>query len=296
MTYPISILKPEQAIAFDAMTFPAYRRVLAGPSVAVGAWFKGTPAGLALFGEGRNNNEATLLSLFVAMPHRLGGLGTLLLEQGETFLTAAGLEGLRTTWTQTMAGAVAFERVLAKREWSPPKKRLLVMRADIAGRFGNGIRRNHPKYENADCLPKQYTLSPWDSLTRQERDFIKGKAGQPGWHALRADPFREEHILEQGLSMVLRKHGEVVGWLTVHLTTPDTARFTDVFLREDLKRGGGIAIGMVGHGFWKLMKAGIPKLTWGIEADNGPLLAMCQKRLGEIADLSWTLGSDKALG
>lgn len=296
MAYRYDILSPEQSLDFDDMTFPAYRRLLGGGCVAAGVWFKDQPAGLALCGQGNGRTTAELLSLYVAPLHRLGGVGTSLLGLAEAMLTAGGMDRIHTTWSDTMAGAAGFRAVLAKREWGEPYKRMLTLRGDMNGDFGQKVREKYPKYESPDCLPRKYTLGPWADMTPQERAFILSKQGQPDWYEPRSNPFREENILNPRLSLVLRKEGEVAGWLTIHRTARDTLRYTDVFIREDLKRAGAVAIAMVTHAFWLHIKEGTPKLTMAAERDNEPILRMFENRMGICSNLSWTWGAIKYLG
>lgn len=295
MAYRFSILTPEQSLEFDAMTFPTYRKLLGGGCVAAGVWFKDQPAGLALCGQGQTRNEAELLSLFVAPFHRLGGVGTSLLGLAEAFLLAGGMDRMHTTWSGTLPGAAAFQAVLAERKWGKPYRRLLTLRGDMSGDFGRRVREMYPKYESPDCLPRQYSLSLWANMTPAERTFILSKQGQPNWYEPRANPFREENFLIPTISLLLRKEGEVAGWLTVHRTAPDVLRYTDVFIREDLKRAGAVAIAMVTHAFWLHLKEGTPKLTMGVERDNEPLIRLCENRMAEVANLNWTWGAKKKL-
>jgi len=295
MSYRYAILSAEEALGFDAMTFPAYRKVLGGECVAAGAWFRGEPAGLALCGQGRTPAEAELLSLFVAPLHRLGGVGTSLLALAETFLLAGGMEAMHTTWTQSMAGAAAFERVLAKRGWSKPHKRLLLLRERLDGPFGREFRKRAGALRSLRAAPRGCELSRWADLTPDDIAFIGSREGLPGWYSSPANPLRELRTIIPELTPVLRVDGEIAGWITVHRISRDTARMTDVFVRTDLRRSTGLAADLIVRTIDRLIRARVPALNWGIEHDNAPLIALCRKRLGDIADLAWSMGAEKRL-
>ena len=293
MSYRIRTLTQAEASNFVHMTFPAYRALLGNGSLAVGVYDGNEPAGLALVGPSPDGNEAELLSLYVALPHRLCGLGSLLLRHAEGLLQKMPTRSLRTTWSETLPGAKAFRTVLDKCGWSESKKRMFVLKGRMDGDFGKGVREMYPKYESPDCLPRKYTLGPWGEMTEAEREFIRAREGLPNWYEPRANPFREEQTMEPTNSLVLRKEGEIAGWLTVHRTAPDTLRYTDVFIREDLKRAGAVAIAMVTHAFWLHMAEGTPKLTMAVERDNEPLIRMYERRMAVAAELSWTWGAKK---
>ncbi|MEF2230434.1 MAG: GNAT family N-acetyltransferase [Pseudodesulfovibrio sp.] len=295
MSYRYAILTAQEALGFDAMTFPAYRKVLGGECVAAGAWFGGQPCGLALCAQGRAPTEAELLSLFVAPLHRLGGVGASLLALAETFLLAGGMDGVHATWTESMPGAAPFERVLAKRGWSKPRKRLLLLRERLDGPFGREFRKRADSFRSLRTTPRGCELSRWADLTPNDLAFIRSREGCPGWYSPPANPLREQHLIAPELSPVLRRHGEIAGWITVHRIARETVRMTDVFVRTDILRSTGLAADLIVRTIDRLVWTRIPNLTWGIEHDNAPLRDLCIRRLGDIAALAWSMGSHKTL-
>jgi GNAT superfamily N-acetyltransferase len=303
VAYRIRTLSPAEAPAFGSMTFPAFRGLLGSlltkDALAVGAYSGDEPAGLALISPSQDRAEAELLSLFVSLPHRNCGLGTKLLAQAENMLKQAEVSRLHTSWSETVSGAAPFSAVLAARDWSEPCKRMFLLRGDMDGDFGKELQEKYPKYKSPSCLPGAYSLTFWRDMTGADREFIRSKQGLPNWYEPRANPFREESALESGNSLLLRKGGEIVGWLTVHRIGPrmegDTLRYTDVFIREDLKRAGAAVIAMVVHAFWLQLGLGVAKLTMAVDKANEPLVRMFVHRMS-CARLSWTWGAEKILG
>ncbi|MGL1861376.1 MAG: GNAT family N-acetyltransferase [Pseudodesulfovibrio sp.] len=295
MAYRLRILSPAEVHGFAAMTFPAYRSRLGNGTLAVGAYSGNVSAGLALISPLSDRTTVELLSLYIDFPHRLQGIGAMLLGHAEKTLKRANIPSIHTSWSETLPGAPALQAVLVKSGWSEPYKRMFTLRGDMDGDFGKGVREMYPKYESSDCLPRKYQLSRWFDMTDADRAFIKSKEGQPNWHEPRANPFRDEATMESTNSLVLRKDGDIAGWLTVHRSAPDTLRYTDVFIRADLKRAGAVAISMVTHAFWLHLKEGTPKLTMGVEKDNEPLIRMYENRMAIGANLSWTWGAEKIL-
>lgn len=295
MVYRMCTLTPAKAQMFRHMTFPAYRSLLGNAAVSIGAFIDDTPVGLALAGPGDAPDRADLFSLFIHPFHRQNSLGTLLLRHAETTLAKANTSTIHTTWAETMAGALPLQKVLARCGWSEPYKRLFVLRGNMNGEFGQGIRDQYSKYESPYCLPQRYAMTPWHDMSTADRLFIQSKENQPHWYEPHANPFREEQLMKPGIAMLLRKENKIAGWVTVHQAAPDTLRYTDIFIRADLKRSGAIMIAMLTHCFWQHMAEGTPKLTWGIEASNKPLRTMCQTRLSGFSHQSWTWGAEKKL-
>lgn len=294
MSYRFRILGPDEIFVFAPMTFPAYRPMLGNGSLALGAYSDGDPAGLALIAPSSDRTKAELLSLFVDSDLRRRGIGSMLLEYSGKILSRAGFYLMHTIWSETLPCAREFEATIARAGFSEPHKRLFTLRGEMDGDFGRELQEQYPKYAKPTCLPRKYALTFWRDMSEADRKFIRSREGLPNWYEPRANPFREESILEPVNSLVLRKDSEITGWLTVHRTAPDTFRYTDVFLREDLKRAGAVAIAMVTHAFWLQLAEGTPKVTMAVEKANEPLIRMYEKRMS-CARLSWTWGAEKVL-
>ena len=295
MAYRLRILTPAEARTFSRMTFPAYRSRLGSGTLAVGAYSGEEHIGLALVSPAADRLSAELLSLYVDFSHRLRGLGSLLLGHADTSLVRANVPIIHTTWSETLPGMDNFKGVLAKSGWAEPHKRMFVLRGDMDGDFGREVREKYSKYREPTNLPRKYSLTFWSDMTEADRAFILSKESDPDWFEPCANPFREESGIEPAVSLLLRKDGEIAGWLTVHRTAPDTLRYTDVFIRADLKRAGAVSIAMVTHAFWLHLAEGTPRLTMAVVTRNEPLVRMYINRMS-CARLSWTWGSKKEYG
>ncbi|MBU1001042.1 MAG: hypothetical protein KKE73_00800 [Proteobacteria bacterium] len=298
MSYRLRQLSEVQARAFADMTFPAYRPLLARAGkdgiLAIGALTEdGTPAGLILIEQG--HGRATLLSLLITLPHRLQGLGGALLETAENILARAGTRTLSTSWSEALPGATAMAALLHRAEYAKPRPRLLMVKGDWQGAIGEVLRSEYDRYRNGNGLPKGYELTPWRDMTREDVRFILTRQGQPGWYEPRANPLREARRIEPVNSLILRREGDIVGWLGTHRISPDTVRYTDVFVREDLKNGGAVSIAMVVRGFWLQHDHGPRHFTMGLERDNTALITMCRRRMAKATEQHWSVETSKEL-
>lgn len=288
----------QEGAPFESMTFPLMRGKLAkvsrnGPFVAMGAFAGQRPIGLAL-AEINPKGVAEILSLFVLFDQRMRGVGTSLLRLLERDVKKLGVTRLKTVWNEGGASAEAFSAVLAKLGFSAPHKRLLTLRADMRTVFGEDLEKDYLPYSEGTRLPRGYEISMWRDLNAEESDFIRTRQGRPEWYEARANPFREESLIEPLNSLVLRKGG-VVGWLVTHRPGPDTIRYTDVFIRKDLEKTGGVAIAMVVYAFFLQKRLGPPLLTMAVEASNRALVRMYERRMAYAAKVTWSLGAEKSL-
>jgi GNAT superfamily N-acetyltransferase len=317
MATRIRILSPAEAPAFAGMTFPSHaaallRGVGTGRALAVGAYEDGRPAALALARATARKRgalpEAELLSLLVERAHRGRGLGGHLLRTLERALAGRGVGQLRTVWSDGLEGAAPFRAVLARAGWSEPRRRMYTLRMHVPTAIGEAMRREYARFADpVRCLPRGYAISSWEGLPPEDEAFIRRMAGQPGWHEHRADPLRERRTLDPAQSLLLRLRGRaaggkgggaesgIVGWITRHRTAPDTLRITDVFLREDLRRAGGVAMALTTHAILRQRKLGPERLTLGIEAANEPLIRLVRRRIGPVSSECWSWGAGKFL-
>jgi len=243
-------LRPESAPALAAMTFPAYRHLMSlarAPRqldmgskreimpVAVAAYAGGAALGLAL-AEERDDAPAAaeVLSLFVVPEARGRGIGTALLARLEEEAAKDGAARIEAVYMTGQASQAALERVLAKRGWEEPERRMLtvrmrledVKRADWYGRYRLG-----PEYE----------IFPWAELLPEERERLLVTQRETGWIKPDLEPWRfDAEGFEPVSSVGVRKDGEVVGWVINHAMSDRVVRFTCSFIRRDLGRRGKI--------------------------------------------------------
>jgi hypothetical protein len=296
MTYRIRTLSPERARDFASLTFPAYRSRIGRDTAAVGLMSDNEPVGLALTSLPDCKGSAELLSLFVAFPHRKRGMGTLLLGRTQKLLARVGVRSLRTSWSETLPGALPFQAVLARQEWSAPHKRMLVLKGDFSREMGTLIHADYPAYRTAPRLPRKYSISPWQDMSAKDRKFILSRQGLPDWYGPEANPFRQENLMEPLTSLILRYKGGIAGWITTHRTGPDTIRYTDIFIRQDLKRTGAVSIATLLHAFWLQYDQGPPRFTMAVDRNNRSLTRLILERSGQALHPSWTWGAGKWIG
>ena len=233
---------------FFEMTFPAYRhllnlkkarRHLDVPSLpvvtpwALGVLKSGVPAGLVLAEIPDPPADAVeILSLFVSPAFRGAGLGTRLLEETADRLARTGAARLHGVYMTGQPTQEAFERVLAKSGWEPPRTRMLTMRFTVEGAHGTAW---YGRYPLGDSL----TVFPWTELTPVEREALIRSQQERHWIQPDLEPWRHDASgFEPVSSLGVRYKGEIVGWVINHALSDKLVRFTCSFLRRDLSRRG----------------------------------------------------------
>ncbi len=242
-------LTASDAQAFAAMTFPAYRHLMAlrrAPRhlevtgqvpvapVAIGALVNGEPSGLVLGEIADGATALEVLSLFVLPKFRGRGLATSLLTALEGEASLAGLARVQGVYMTGQKTQDAFERVLAKASWEKPETRMLTVRCTLAEARRTEWYSKHP-------LGKGMTVFPWSELTSRERDGLMRSQRETGWIKPDLVPWNfDRDGFEPVSSLGVRLNGEIVGWVLNHAMSDKVVRFTCSFIRRDLGRRGRI--------------------------------------------------------
>lgn len=224
---------PEATTPFMSMTFPSLRALLADQDkaahpVAIGASLDGEPIGLALGGLPTTTDRLPgLVSLYVAPAHRNGGIARILLAHFEREMAARGCTEIETVFTTNKPGAAEFAAVLAKRGWSTPEMRMLLIKLDI-----HSLRTAH--WFQRTPLPPDEEIIRWRDVTPAEREDLRAWQEAEGWIARDLVPFDHEAGACLHTSMALRKKGRIVGWMICHLIDSIHQRYTCGYVRPEL--------------------------------------------------------------
>ncbi len=224
-------------LPFHALTFPSLRALLDGRDpaawpVAVGALLDGEPIGLALGGlPNTPERQPALVSLYVLPAHRQRGVATELLARFEREMAARSCTEVETVFTTNKPGAAEFAAVLARRGWSPPEMRMLLIKLNIHSlRTADWFQRTP--------LPPDEEIIRWRDVTAAEREDLRRSQEQEGWIAKDLVPFDHEKGACLHTSMALRKGGRIVGWMICHLIDSVHQRYTCGYVRPELMRLG----------------------------------------------------------
>lgn len=228
-----------------AMTFPLFRPLLpllgtgqASPAgsrpVAHVARQEGRPVGLALAEvPAATPASAELLSLLVVGDARGRGVGTALVAGLEADLARRGVTEVGGVYMSGKAFTAPLERVFAKRGFSPPQVRKVVVQCtpEEAARTD--------WFQKAK-MPDGGLIFPWAELPREEYEGLKRSQAERPWIPQILEPWSCGEHVDAASSVGLRLHGDVVGWVITHRVAPLLVRYTACFVREDLQAQGAL--------------------------------------------------------
>jgi GNAT superfamily N-acetyltransferase len=228
---------------WEEMTFPSYQHLLrlvgTGNADAMGvrpvasvakSGFR--PIGLAIAELPTSARPtAELLSIFVAEDVRGRGVGTALLAQMETDLARRGVTQVTGVYMTGKPSIAGLERVFAKRGFTPPALRRIVLRFTPE-------EATHTEWYRKGKLPDDCSVVPWAEVSREEKEAVKRSHAEHPWIDPDLEPWRADERFDEVSSVGLRQNGQIVGWVINHRAAPNMVTFTTSFVRHDLARRG----------------------------------------------------------
>lgn len=208
------------ASLFSQLTFPRLRpRMAKLPPhwFAIGAVLAGLPVGLAL-GFVDDEGQAELVSLVVATTHRRKGLGKLLLETWMADALGRGAFSMSVRFVERGERREALCALLARAGWTPPVEDGLF----VLGRAGPMVRAVGSWAPVSEKLTKQsvYSFDPL-CLTAADLQRVKDLLSFDDAAQMQG-PWRLWPRLEPKVSCLVRRQGELVGWV---LAGPSSERW-----------------------------------------------------------------------
>lgn len=214
-------LLTQPAPQFKPFTFPRYQAFLDAPAdapdlaFAAGAWMGDMPVGLALVSAQAAQGRRQLLSIQSSAWLRRCGLATKLLATLEKIAVSRGTNTLHVQHSSRMAAAADFAAWLQRTGWSEPVE----IEHRLAGHANWAEKAQIAWASFLTRLERHgFQASPWSNINDADRQAIRHIVAQQFTEREREtafDPFPHESsdALVLPISLVLRKHGEVVGWI-----------------------------------------------------------------------------------
>jgi GNAT superfamily N-acetyltransferase len=228
--FTFHVLNIFTARAYSSLTVAVYRSFLEDRYglhlTAVGASINGEPVGLALANQ--SQQSAHIVSIYVRPEYRRQRVGVRLLQMLEDHL-AAQCDRAEITYVSA-PDASPFEQFLRACDWPLDGPRLHVFSLDagiMSARWFDGA-----------VLPDIYTIENWNTMTLQEREVLAASQKMEPWIPEHLVPFAFESRLEQRNSLVLRRSGQLIGWLLSEPHGDGHLRYVNLYVRPSFNRAG----------------------------------------------------------
>ncbi len=225
--------------------------------IAVGLIAGARPVGLAVGTLPPGRTQAELLSVAVTPALRRQGLGGRLLEAWQAEAHRRGAADCRVSYNESMSGRAALEGLLARGGWTSPSASGVV----VVGRVGKMVDEvgTWPSIAGRLALPRSYAFASLE-LSAADIEAVERYLSDPE-AADMSGPIRQADQLAPDFSIVIRRDGQLVGWLLATeshrpLVEGDadvpTVRYLEAYL-DPAYREGGIMVGAYYHCYSRQM-------------------------------------------
>lgn len=272
-----SLLNHSTIQPYQHLTYPIWRTRLQQPElknliIGIGADVAAQPVGFTIANIIPHTNKAQISSIYVEPKYRQQGIGGSLLRSLSQKLQMLGCRELELGYTAQATTTVALEKLLSQQGWSIPQPKMLVCHSTTE-------RMQQAPWLSNYRLPDTFSIFPLVQLTSREYESIQQRQAIAPWYPEILSPFRGELPPVEPLnSLGLRYQGQVVGWMATHRIAPDTIRYTNLFVRQDLQKMGR-AIPLIAEAIKLQLKSNIPRYTCAAEVGNKPMVKFVRRRL-----------------
>lgn len=286
MTPSVQELSPFEFQLFSGMTFPLYRGIGSAlgkegsPFVAFGAYVDEDPAGLCVW-KLNDETDAELMSVYVKEEQRDQGIGTKLMQDSTSNLGERGRETFRVSFERNRMRTDLLRRILEKLGFEERDRQGVMCRNEGP----DGI--SDAPWLEKNLLPNAFERFPWCQLTEDEREDILRRQEENQWFPDHRNPFNEEEILEERNSLGLRYEGEVVGWQITHRPVPDLVRYTNMHVRDDLRKFGlviPLLVEAIRIHLGTDLAEEAPKSTFRVRPENEKMLEFVEEKMKPYLD------------
>lgn len=255
-------LTPQTLAPYASLTFPHLApgsqrlSALSGELLAISAMAGGTMVGLAIAERHSHNPaHATVCSLMVTPACRRQGIATRLLLNLQHFLTQQGVQTLALRYHTSATTPSSVEPLVQRLGWTAPRTDFVLIQSSAERLASTGWNRRFP-------ITAPYALFPWAEATATDLATALMLDAPP---ELLPPPTAAD--LEPMVSLGLRHHGALVGWLIVHRVDARTVRYSSLYVAAAHRsRARGLAL--LAEGFCRQHAAGIPEAKAAVHVGN----------------------------
>ena len=267
-------LTPSNLAPYAALTFPALNRDITasqqvtGELLGLSAMADGVMVGLAI-AEVMANGGARLLSLMVEPTWRQRGIGRGVLDRLMAMLAKENISTLTVHYPSSELTRSAFEPILKRLGWSPPRTEALLLEARSDRLAAATWAEQHP-------IRDPYRVIPWAEISTTHWQ-------QASLSELPAElrPQADSPAIEPAISLGLVHHNRLVGWLVVERTSSDHVSYSSFFV-EPGHRGRARGVALLAAGFQLQHAAGITTAHATIHTKQPEMLRLLKRHLSPL--------------
>lgn len=241
------------------------------PFMGVLAVHNRQPVGLILTTAESTHTIYRIHSFLVQPNFQRQGIGLRLLKTLEKYIRERGGQRVEGSYRNHWKSVAAIKKILKREDWQTPEPQLIIAKGRVAKVLSYFSKTNQ--------VISGLTILPFTQLKKSDIEYIQKKQATNRWFDPDLFPFMEEQTIHLACSFLVKKEGEIIGWLVAHRINARLNEWTALFI-DPRFRTFKLTHALIQHGFEQQKKAGIPKFLVTSRLDGNAVGRLLQ-RVGE---------------
>jgi len=285
----MKLLKQEYLYEYSFLTYPSFRHYMEHDDheeevMAIGVDYGKKPIGLALACGTKEENSATLLSLYIDREHRNEGHGSILLRYLEEEATSRGYLLSKVSYMDGQETFPYWEKVLKNNQWEIFGPTMLFLHFSV-----KGVKRS-PLMETLK-LPDDMEIFSLESLNQEDQQLMMEIIQVSGYPS-GMNFAKKKFPIEPATSLCLKRGEKLLAWVASHQVSEETIWYTSLYSQHanSAKAYGLALIKEVVQRHCRELKDK-PKAILGIPFAYDPMIRLAKRKLLPFTDKvehSWT--------
>jgi len=236
------------------------------------------PVGLILASSENTQTIFRIHSFLVHPNFHKRGIGHTLLEKLTLIIRQRGGKKIEGTYRNHWQYVPAIQQLLKKHKWTKPEPQLVLANGKVSDALTFFSKFGVPK--------STFSFLPFTQLKKSELDYILEKQTTIQWFDPDLSPFIAQSSIHPTCSFLVKREGEIIGWIVSHQLRKDLNELTALFI-DDAYRSFKLTHLLIRTVFEKQLSLGISRFLTTSKV-NGNAVAKLMKRAGKESDIFCT--------
>ncbi len=236
------------------------------------------PVGLILASSENTHTIYRIHSFLVHPNFHQQGIGHTLLEKLSKIIQQRGGKKIEATYRNHWQYVPAIQCLLNKQQWTKPKPQLVLANGKVSDALSFFSKFGTPK--------STFSFLSFTQLKISDVDYIQKKQANTQWFDPDLSPFTAQSSIHPACSFLVKREGEIIGWIVSHQLKKDLNELTALFI-DEAYRSFKLTHLLIRTVFEKQLSLGIPRFLTTSKV-NGNAVAKLMRRAGEQSDIFCT--------
>lgn len=236
------------------------------------------PVGLILASSENTQTIYRIHSFLVHPNFHKQGIGNTLLEKLTLIVRQRGGQKIEGTFRGHWQYVPAVKQLLTNHQWTKPQPQLVIANGTVRDALTFFSKFGEPKYT--------FSFLPFTQLKKSDLDYVLKKQTTTQWFDPDLSPLTAQSSIHPACSFLVKREGEIIGWIVSHQLRKDLNELTALFIDEAF-RSFKLTHLLIRTAFEKQLSLGIPRFLTTSKV-NGNAVSKLMRRAGEQSDIFCT--------